>query len=101
MLDNSDRSENAVLTVWSNRSETFEVMALIGETKLKILRRLQNETLHGYALAEELDLSHGYIYTHLGELQDEGMIEVVEEHDGKKLYQLTENGEYLLKAFDE
>ena len=74
---------------------------LIGETKLKILRQLRSEPLHGYALAEELDLSHGYVYTHLSELEEAGMIEVAEEDDKKKVYRLTENGEYLVKAFDE
>lgn len=73
---------------------------LIGETKLKILRLLRSEPLHGYAIAEKLNLSHGYIYTHLGELTDAGMIEVAEERDGRKIYQLTQNGEYLVKAFD-
>lgn len=74
---------------------------LIGETKLRILRHLRSESLHGYALAEKLGLSHGYVYTHLGELQEAGMIEVAEERDGKKIYQLTQNGTYLVKAFDE
>lgn len=74
---------------------------LISDTKLRILRQLRSEPLHGYALADELDLSHGYIYTHLGELQDAGMIEVTEEQDGKKTYQLTQNGRYLVKAFDD
>ena len=59
---------------------------------------LDDEPAHGYLLAEKLDLSHGYIYTHLKELRDEGMIEIVEERDGKKVYGLTQNGEYLLMA---
>lgn len=73
-------------------------MGLVPETKVRILEQLSEEPAHGYALAEDLDLSHGYIYTHLGELQDEGMIEVADDRDGKKIYRLTENGEYLLKA---
>lgn len=74
---------------------------LIGETKLQILRHLRSEPLHGYALAEELDLSHGYVYTHLKELREAGMIEVLEEPGDKKVYHLTQNGEYLVKAFDQ
>lgn len=74
---------------------------LISDTKLDILRQLRSEPLHGYALADKLDLSHGYIYTHLGELQEAGMIEVSEEREGKKIYRLTQNGDYLVKAFDE
>lgn len=51
-------------------------MSLISETKLSILRELANGPSHGYALAEELGMSHGGIYTHLQELQEEGVIEV-------------------------
>jgi len=29
------------------------------------------------------------------------MIEVAEERDGKKIYRLTQNGQYLVKAFDD
>lgn len=73
-------------------------MGLVPETKVRILEALAEEPAHGYLLAERLDLSHGYIYTHLKELRDEGMVEIVEERDGKKVYELTQNGEYLLKA---
>ena len=78
-----------------------EMGGLISDTKLGILRHLRSEPLHGYALAAELGLSHGYIYTHLGELEEAGMIEVAEERDGKKIYRLTENGQHLVKAFEE
>jgi DNA-binding PadR family transcriptional regulator len=74
---------------------------LISDTKLNILRQLRSEPLHGYALAAELGLSHGYIYTHLGELREAGMIELSAEHDGKKVYRLTQNGQYLVRAFDD
>lgn len=53
-------------------------MALVPETKVRIFETLAEEPAHGNLLAEKLDLSHGYIYTHLKELHDEGMIEVVE-----------------------
>lgn len=76
-------------------------MGLISETKIEILRHIQSEPDHGYGIAQALDLSHGYIYTHLGALQEAGMIEIAQEQNGKKLYQLTTNGEYLLKAFEE
>jgi DNA-binding PadR family transcriptional regulator len=74
---------------------------LLGETKLAILRQLRSEPSHGYALADQLDLSHGYVYTHLGDLEEAGMIEIQAEDDGKKVYRLTKNGEYLVKAFDD
>lgn len=73
-------------------------MGLVPETKVKILEELSEEPAHGYKLAEELGLSHGYIYTHLKELREEGMIEIVREEEGKKVYGLTQNGEFLLKA---
>jgi len=73
-------------------------MGLVPEAKIRILEELDEEPAHGYLLAERLDLSHGYIYTHLKELRDEGMIQVVDEPEGRKVYGLTENGEYLLKA---
>ncbi len=74
------------------------MMGLVPETKVRILESLDEEPAHGYLLAERLDLSHGYIYTHLKELRDEDMIEVVEEPEGKKVYGLTQSGVYLLKA---
>ncbi len=73
-------------------------MGLVPETKVRILEALAEEPAHGYLLADELDLSHGYIYTHLKELRDEQMIEVVEEGSDKKIYGLTESGKYLLMA---
>ena len=79
-------------------------MSLIGETKLSILRELASGPSHGYAIAEELGMSHGGIYTHLKELQEESIIEVKEEQEGgrgKKMYDLTENGHLLLRALGE
>lgn len=79
-------------------------MALISETKIGILRALQDGPSHGYALAQRLDVSNGGIYTHLDDLEEEGMIEVAEEvEEGRrqKYYELTENGELLLEALGE
>ena len=78
-------------------------MSLIGETKLAILRELRNSPSHGYAIADAVEISHGGVYTHLDELTDEGMIELVEESSegrGKKYYALTEAGELLLESLD-
>lgn len=66
--------------------------------EVRILESLDEEPAHGYLLAEKLDLSHGYIYTHLKELRDEGMMEILEKRDGKKVYGLTKSGKYLLMA---
>jgi len=79
-------------------------MSLIGDTKLNILLRLREEPTHGYELANELDISSGYVYQHLEELQEEGMIEVAEsETEGRQrtFYCLTANGELLLEALGE
>lgn len=79
-------------------------MSLIGDAKLQILLKLREESSHGYALADELDISSGYIYQHLEELQEAGMIEVKErETEGRErtFYRLTENGELLLEALGE
>lgn len=73
-------------------------MGLVPETKVRILEMLAEEPAHGYLLAEKLDLSHGYIYTHLKELRETGMIEIVEMDGERKVYELTQNGEYLLIA---
>jgi DNA-binding PadR family transcriptional regulator len=78
-------------------------MSLIGETKLAILRKLQDGSSHGYVIAEAVNISSGGVYTHLDELEQEGMIEVVEvseEGRGKKYYGLTEAGELLLRSFE-
>jgi DNA-binding PadR family transcriptional regulator len=79
-------------------------MSLIGETKHNILRELKNGPAHGYAIAEEIGVSSGGIYTHLNELEEEGMITVTEQRDEgrkQKYYKLTENGELLLEALGE
>lgn len=79
-------------------------MSLIGDTKRRILLRIRDEPTHGYDLAQELDISSGYVYRHLEELQEEGMIEVLErEEEGRQrtFYGLTENGELLLEALGE
>ena len=79
-------------------------MSLIGETKLNILLRLREGPTHGYELADELGISKGYVYQHLEELQEAGMIELKQkETEGRqrKFYRLTENGELLLTALDE
>ncbi|PSQ18562.1 transcriptional regulator [Halobacteriales archaeon QS_8_69_26] len=79
-------------------------MSLIRDTKRDILLRLRDEPTHGYTLAKELEISSGYVYKHLEELQDAGMIEVEnQETDGRQrtTYRLTENGKLLLKALGE
>lgn len=79
-------------------------MSLVDDAKVDILLALTEEPSHGYALAKHLDLSSGYIYTHLSELEEAGMIEVHEsESEGRqrKFYRITDNGQLLLKALGE
>lgn len=76
-------------------------MSLIGNTKRDILVRLREGPTHGYEIANELGISKGYVYQHLEELQEEGMIEIYEnETEGRQrtTYRLTENGQLLLEA---
>jgi len=79
-------------------------MSLIGETKLEILRVLSTGPAHGYALAEEIGVSSGGVYTHLNQLEEEDMIRVTEQREEgrqQKYYELTENGRLLLKSLGE
>jgi len=75
-------------------------MGLIPEAKLRILQTLRDEPTYGYDLSNTLGLSSGYVYTHLKELREEGMIEVAEEQGDRKIYQLTERGELLVRALE-
>jgi DNA-binding PadR family transcriptional regulator len=78
-------------------------MSLLGETKESILRELEGEPKHGYAIADAIEISSGGVYTHLQDLEEEGMVvvdEVQEEGRRVKTYRLTEAGEMLVKALD-
>jgi|APHM01.1.fsa_nt_gi Transcriptional regulator PadR-like family. len=84
-------------------------MALVDERKVNVLVHIcEHGPIAGYAIATSDDddtaYSKGYIYDVLGELEDEGMIEVAErESEGRNRVQcqLTENGRLLLQALDE
>ena len=62
------------------------------------------EPNHGYGIMkfvrelteERIKMGTGTLYTMLGRLVDDGMIVVVSELDGKKTYQITEDGRQLL-----
>jgi DNA-binding PadR family transcriptional regulator len=83
-------------------------MALVDERKVNLLVHIhEHGPVTGYGIVtsedDDIDYSKGYIYDVLGELEDEGMIEVADqESEGRqrRFYQLTENGELLLKALD-
>jgi DNA-binding PadR family transcriptional regulator len=76
-------------------------MSLLGVTKESILRELDGEPKHGYAIAESAGISKGGIYSHLNDLEAAGMVTVDEEEEdgrGVKTYRLTEAGELLVEA---
>jgi DNA-binding PadR family transcriptional regulator len=83
-------------------------MALVDERKVHLLLHIyENGPVTGYGIAtsenENIEYTKGYIYDVLDELETEGMIEVANrESEGRQrvTYQLTENGELLLRALD-
>jgi PadR family transcriptional regulator PadR len=83
-------------------------MGLVDERKVQVLAYIhENEPVTGYGIASDnendIDYTQSYIYDVLGELADEGMIEVADqESEGRqrRFYKLTENGELLLQALD-
>jgi|GEM_PF-2704936 len=84
-------------------------MALVDERKVHVLLHIhEHGPVTGYAIAtsedEDIEYTKGYIYDVLNELETEGMIEVANrESEGRQrvTYQLTENGELLLRALDQ
>ena len=78
-----------------------------GEVRLALLSLLEDEPAHGYELMKRLEersgglyrASAGTVYPVLQQLEDEGLVEILEEN-GKKVYHLTEMGreELLLHA---
>ncbi|HSM07085.1 MAG TPA: PadR family transcriptional regulator, partial [Longimicrobiales bacterium] len=69
------------------------------EVRLALLSLLQDEPSHGYELMKRLEersggmyrASAGTVYPVLQQLEDEGLVRIVEE-DGKKIYHLTDAG---------
>jgi DNA-binding MarR family transcriptional regulator len=67
------------------------------DAKLGILREIQDEPLHGYALANRLGVRGSTIYEHLESLEENGYLE--SEEDGRRIvYHLTEKAELILQA---
>ena len=79
-------------------------MPIIYEKKRDILAALREEHKHGYRLADELGISTGYIYVHLDELEEAGLIDVAEQEESGRqrvYYRLTDDGEQLLEILGE
>jgi DNA-binding PadR family transcriptional regulator len=70
-----------------------------GEVRLALLSLLEDEPAHGYELMKRLEersggmyrASAGTIYPVLQQLEDEGLVRIVED-DGKKVHHLTDAG---------
>lgn len=82
-------------------------MSLVDERKVTVLSYLHkhgSDTGYSIATSDDVEYTKGYIYDVLGELEEEGMIEIADrESEGRQRvrYQLTENGRLLLKALGE
>jgi DNA-binding PadR family transcriptional regulator len=70
-----------------------------GEVRLALLSLLEDEPAHGYELMKRLEersggmyrASAGTVYPVLQQLEDEGLVRIVED-DGKKVHHLTDAG---------
>jgi len=65
--------------------------------KMRILRKLSEKPMHGYALAEEIDLHGSTVYEHLHQLEAENYI-TGEQDDRRIIYEPSEKGELILQA---
>ncbi len=74
-----------------------------GALQCLILMTLQEQPLHGYGIMRAIEAKRGYapspgvVYPTLQLLQDRGLLSVTE-HEDKKVYALTEEGEHYLEA---
>lgn len=93
--------QNIFYIAFGKSVRIFGWMSIVGETKLAILMHLNRGPSHGYEIAKEVEISHGGVYTHLQELEDADLIEMLKKEDDKKIYRLTENGEMFLEALGE
>ena len=74
-------------------------MVIVSTVKRRILEEIRRNPCHGYTLSQKLGIPLASIYEHLKELREKKLIESTDE-DRKKIYQLTEKGQMLLKAIE-
>ena len=72
---------------------------IIGPTKKRILKEINKGPIHGYGLADRLEISLSSAYEHLKDLREGGFVEI-RETGRKKVYFLTDRGKHLLKALE-
>ena len=70
---------------------------ILGSTKRRVLNEIKKKPIHGYELANRLEISLSSAYEHLRDLRQSGFVEFKEE-GRKRVYFLTDKGKYLLKA---
>jgi len=67
------------------------------DAKRRVLALLEEEPMHGYALAKKLSVQGSTIYEHLEQLEDAGYIDGTPE--GRRIiYSLTKKGQLTLEA---
>ena len=79
-----------------------------GEVRLALLSLLKDEPAHGYELMKRLEdrsggmyrASAGTVYPVLQQLEDEGLVRILEE-EGKRVYHLTDAGRRELELHEE
>jgi len=77
-----------------------------GDLRLWLLKLIDDHPRHGYDIISGLEEqflgiyspSPGTVYPRLQALEQEGLIEVADEEDGRKVYQLTDKGRAELQA---
>ncbi len=77
-----------------------------GDLRLWLLKLIDDHPRHGYDIISGLEdqflglysPSPGTVYPRLQALEQEGLIEVADEEDGRKVYQLTDKGREELQA---
>jgi DNA-binding PadR family transcriptional regulator len=77
-----------------------------GTLKFAVLMALRSQPLHGYAVIKAIENMFGYppspgiIYPTLQMLEDQGYV-VMEEHENKKVYSLTDEGRRYLEEHND
>ena len=74
-------------------------MGIIGQRKKKILKEIEKNPSHGYAISRKLGIPISSIYEHLKDLREHGLVEPRKEKR-RKVYKLTKKGEMLLRAVE-
>ena len=74
-------------------------MAILGETKTRIMKELEDHDLHGYELARRVGIPVTGIYQHLEELFDDGLVSY-QKIERRKVYSLTEKGRRLRQVLN-